>query len=249
MALSSTGKVPSGVPGLDEITGGGFPKGRVILIAGGPGTGKTILSTQFLVNGAKKFGENSVFVSMDESREHICREMAQFNWNLEQLEKEKKLAFVDASPIRHLPGEVKLGKMTVGKRDFSLISLVEGIRKGIESVGAKRVVVDSLASLAFNYPEQIQRRTGVLDLIEALSETNATCLMTTELRSSGLERDVEPEEYLAHGVLSLQTIQVGKSFLRAVQVVKMREAQIDLQPRPYRITANGIEIYPNETIF
>mgnify|MGYP002153769675 FL=1 len=249
MALSSTGKVPSGVPGLDEIVGGGFPRGRVILVAGGPGTGKTILSSQFLVNGAKKHGENAVFVSMDESKEHICRETAQFNWNLEQLEKEKKLAFVDASPIRHLPGEVKLGKMTIGKRDFSLISLVEGIRKGVESVSAKRVVVDSLASLVFNYPEPVQRRTGVLDLIEALSETNTTCLLTTELRSSELEREVEPEEYLAHGVISLQTIHVGKSYLRAIRVVKMREAQIDLQPRPYRITANGIEIYPNETIF
>lgn len=247
--MSSTGKIPSGVPGLDEILGGGFPRERVILIVGGPGAGKTILSTQFLVNGAVKYGDNAVFVSLDESKEHVQREMSQFKWNLDALEKEKKLAFVDASPIRHLPGEVKLGKMTVGKRDFSLISLVEGVRKGFESVNAKRIIVDSLASLTFNYPDPIQRRTGILDLVEALAETKATCLLTTELRSSGLERGVQLEEYLAHGVVVLQTIQVGKSFLRAVQVVKMREAQIDLQPRPYRITENGIEVYPSETIF
>jgi KaiC/GvpD/RAD55 family RecA-like ATPase len=248
--LSSTERVPSGIPGLDEIMGGGFPKERVILIVGGPGTGKTILTAQFLVNGIKKYGENAVFVSMDENREHIAREMGQFKWDLEKLENEKKFAFVDASPIRHLPGEVKLGKLTVGKRDFSLISVVEGIRKAFESINAKRVVVDSLASLTFNYPDPIQRRTGILDLIEALSETKTTCLMTSELRSSGLERGVQLEEYLAHGVISLQTIQVGgKSFLRAIQVVKMRETPIDLQPRPYRITENGIEVYPNETIF
>jgi KaiC/GvpD/RAD55 family RecA-like ATPase len=247
--LSSPGKIPSGVPGLDEILGGGFPRERVILIAGGPGAGKTILSTQFLVNGAMKYGDSAVFVSLDESKEHVQREMSHFKWNLDELEKGKKLAFVDASPIRHLLGEVKLGKMTIGKRDFSLISLIEGVRKGFESVNAKRIIVDSLASLTFNYPDLSQRRTGILDLIELLAETKATCLLTTELRSSGLERGVELEEYLAHGVIVLQTIQVGKSFLRAVQVVKMREAQIDLQPRPYRITENGIEVYPNETIF
>lgn len=246
--MTSAERTPSGIADLDQILGGGFPRERVILLIGGPGTGKTIFSTQFLLSGIKN-GENGVFVSLDESKDHILREMSHFKWNLEELEKERKMAFVDASPIRHLPGEVKLGKMTVGKRDFSLISLIEGIRKGFESVNAKRVVVDSLGALTLNYPDQIQKRTGILDLVEALSETKATCLLTTELRTSGLERRVQLEEYLAHGVIILQTMIVGKSYLRAIQVVKMREAKIDLQPRPYRITENGIEIYPSENIF
>lgn len=249
LAMSKVDGVPSGVPGLDDMVEGGLPRGRVILIVGGPGTGKTILSTQFLVNGAEKYAESGVFVSLDESKEHLYREMSRFGWDLEKLEREKKLALVDASPIRHLPGEVKIGKMTIGKRDFSLISLIEGIRGGVESVGGKRLVLDSLASLAFSYPDPVERRTGILDLIEAISHMGATCLMTTELRSSGLERGVQVEEYLAHGAILMQTLQVGNTFLRAIQITKMRERQIDFQPRPYRITEKGVQVYPNETVF
>src|SRR6266581_8508102 len=74
-------RTPSGIPGLDEILSGGFPRGRVILIVGGPGTGKTILTSQFLANGIKMYGENGAFVSLDETKSHYFREMAQMAGN------------------------------------------------------------------------------------------------------------------------------------------------------------------------
>lgn len=239
----------TGIPGLDELLNGGIPRGRVVLIVGGPGTGKTILCAQFLVNGIQKYGENGLIVTLDESKAHICSEMAKFGWNLAELEQANKLAFVDASPIRHVPGEVKIGKLTIGKREFSMVSLIEGVQRGVEMVNAKRVVVDPIASLIFQYPDMIQRRTAILDLIEALMTTGATCLLTTELRAVGLERSVQLEEYLAHGVIILQTLQVGKFLTRILQIEKMRETQIDTQPRPYKITETGIEVYSKESIF
>ncbi len=248
-SLSQTDRTPSGIPGLDALLGGGFPRGRVILIVGGVGTGKTIFSAQFLVKGVEEFGEGGLFLSLDESREHLYREMFQFGWNLKELEKKKKLAFIDASPIRHLPGEVKIGEMNIGKRDFSLLSVIEALGKGVESVNAKRIVVDPLAALVLNYPELAERRTAVLDVIEALSNTNATSILTTELASCGMEREKQLEEYLAHGVIALQTLKVGNSFVRAIQALKMRETQTDLQPRPYKISKNGIVVFPNEAIF
>jgi KaiC/GvpD/RAD55 family RecA-like ATPase len=86
-------------------------------------------------------------------------------------------------------------------------------------------------------------------LVEALVETGGTCMLTTELRIPGLERAVQLEEYLAHGVIVLQTVQVGRSIVRSLQVEKMRETAIDMQPRPYRITASGIEVFPKESIY
>ncbi len=225
---------------------GGFPRDRVILIIGGPGAGKTILCAQFLVSGIEKYGETGVLISMDENKEHLFREMLAFGWNLERFEKEKKLAFVDASPIRQLPGEVKLGNITVGKRDFSLINLIHLIRVARESVGAKRIVVDSMASLTFNYSDRTELRTGILDLIEALTNMKASCLITTEQREGSV--GIQTEAYLAHGVILLQTAQTGSNYVRSVRVLKMRETKLDLQPRPYKIAQNGIEVYAKEKI-
>ena len=247
--MSATSRTLTGIPGLDEILGGGIPQGRVVLVVGGPGSGKTILSTQFLVNGVRNYGENATFVSLDESKQHYYSEMSKFGWDLAKLEQEHKFVFVDASPIRTIPGEVKIGKMTIGKKDFSLLSLVEGIKSGVKAIDAKRVVIDPIASLIFQFPDAILRRNAVLDLVEALVETGGTCLLTTELRAPGLERSVQLEEYLAHGVIVLQVVQVGRSIVRSLQVEKMRETAIDMQPRPYKITSSGIEVFPKESIY
>jgi len=215
---------------------------------GGPGAGKTILATQFLVNGVRNYGERSAYVSLDESKQHYNSEMSKFGWDIASLEQERKFAFVDASPIRTIPGEVKIGKMTIGKKDFSLLSLIEGIKSGVKAINATRIVIDPIASLIFQFPDVVQRRNAVLDLVEALVETGGTCMLTTELRVPGLSRAMQLEEYLAHGVIVLQTVQVGRSMVRSLQVEKMRDTAIDMQPRPYRITHSGIEVFPKESI-
>ena len=244
-------RTPTGLPGLDEILSGGFPRGRVILLVGGPGTGKTILTSQFLFNGIKLYGENGAFVSLDESKSHFFREMGLFGWKFEELEKAKKFAFINASPLRHMPGEVKIGRQAIGRKDFSIMSLIEGIKTHAELINAKRVVVDPVTSLIFQYPDTTERRTAILDLVDALVRTGATCLLTTEIRAFGptLERAVQLEEYLAHGVVILSNAKVGKTYNRVLQVEKMRETPIDMQPRPYKISGNGIEVFPKETIF
>jgi len=216
---------------------------------GGPGTGKTILSTQFLVKGVELYSDNSVFVSLDESREHYYTEMKKFGWDLAKLEKEKKFTFVDASPIRNIPGEVKIGKMTIGKKEFSMLSLVEAMRATVKAIDARRIVIDPIASLIFQYPDMVQRRNALLDLMEALVGTGATCLISSELKRIGIERTVQPEEYLAHGVIILQSLQVGRSLVRVIQVEKMRETPVDTQLHPYRISENGIDIFAKESVF
>jgi KaiC/GvpD/RAD55 family RecA-like ATPase len=175
--------------------------------------------------------------------------MMKFGWDLAQLEKEKKFAFVDASPIRSIPGEVKVGKITIGKRDFSMLSLIEGVKGAVKETDAQRVVVDPIASLIFQYPDIVQRRNAVLDMVEALVGTGTTCMINTELRRAGMDRKVQLEEYLAHGVILLQTLQVGRSLVRVIQVEKMRETAVDLQPHPYKISEAGIEVFAREGVF
>ena len=247
--MSETPRTPTGIAGLDEILAGGIPSGRVVLVLGGPGTGKTILCTQFLVNGI--LSENAVFVSLDESRQHYYSEMEKFGWDLAQLEKEKRFLFVDASPIRNIPGEVKIGKTTIGKRDFSMLSLIEGIKAAVKGINAQRVAIDPIASLVFQYPDVVERRNAVLDLMEALVGMGSTCMVSSEQIAAGIgrEREVQLEEYLAHGVIMLQTLQVGRALVRVLQVEKMRETPVDMQPHPYKISGTGIEVFAKESVF
>jgi KaiC/GvpD/RAD55 family RecA-like ATPase len=242
-------RTPTGIAGLDEILGGGFPQGRVLLVLGEPGAGKTILCSQYLANGINKFGENALFVSLEESKPHYSREMSAFEWDLEGAEKTGKFGFVDASPIRTIPGEVRVGQVTIGRQDFSLISLLEVVRTNAKAIDAQRIVVDPVSLLLFQYTDESQRRKALLDLVEALSETGATCVLSSELSRVGIKgRTLQIEEYLVHGVILMTTIMQGRTMERIIQVEKMRETQIDRQPRPYRITEKGIEVYPRESV-
>jgi len=242
-------RIKTGVPGLDKMLGGGIPEGRVVLLVGGPGTGKTIFCSQFLVNGIEMYGDNGVFVSLDEGKSPYLREMSVFGWGLEKLEQDKRWSFVNASPIKHTISKNEISNISIGSKDFSLLNLISEIKNKVDEIKAKRVVVDPITSLVFQYPDVINRRTAILNIVEGLTEIGVTSMVTTELKTSGFERNIQLEEYLAHGVIVLQTLQVGKTSIRAIQIEKMRETSIDPQIRPYRITEKGIEIYPKESVF
>ncbi len=134
--------VPTGIPGADKILGEkGIPRGHSILIAGGPGSGKTTFAIQFLYKGATEHGEPGIYISLDEDPEDVKKNMSKFGWDLDKLEKENKLAFINVSPVRVASSE-KAGLIQLGMKEFKLIKLLEAIRIGIEEVQAKRVVID-----------------------------------------------------------------------------------------------------------
>jgi circadian clock protein KaiC len=242
-------RIATGIDGLDELVGGGFPGGRVILVIGGPGAGKTIMCSQFLYNGIYKNQENGVFVSLDESKDHFYAEMQKFGWDFRKAEEERKFAFVNAtrmSRVAMLKEELyKEESRSLRGKQLSVDRLIEDLQAKIQQVNAKRVAVDTLAALIFRFPDPIERRTAIVDLIEALADLGVTSLVTTELGYLGLERNALEEEFLVHGVIMMQTLFSGGTTTRAIQVEKMREAKVNPSLVPYSIDQNGIEIFPN----
>jgi len=241
----------TGVLGLDEMLGGGIPSGRSVLILGEPGAGKTTLCSLFLANGYRKFDENGVYVSLEESKGHLFREMARFGINFAAAEMKKQFVFVDASPMRHVPNIVRASNISIGKKEFSLLALMDSVKRAIGTVDAKRVVIDPLSYFIFQYTNSAELRGALIDLMDALAGLDATVLMTSELRSSGsIVRDrIQMEEYVAHGTIIMQSVRVGPGLVRVIQVQKMRECEADRQPRPYVINKDGIMVYPKETVF
>ena len=241
-------KVPTGVEGLDEMVGGGFPRGRVILVLGGPGAGKTILSSQFLYQGIAQHNENGIFVSLDEGRDHYYSEMLKFGWDFKKAEEEGKFLFLDATRLSRVAmlkeKMMKEETSSLRGKELQIDRLIEDLQVKIQQIGAKRVVLDTLASLFYRFLEPIERRTAGVDLIEALSDIDVTTIDTTELNYLGLERNLMDEEFLVHGVIMMQTLFYGGSTTRALQIEKMRGTNINPNLVPYTIDRNGIEIFP-----
>jgi len=246
-------KITTGISGLDELIGGGFPEGRVILVVGGPGTGKTIMCSQFLYKGIYENQENGVFVSLDESKNHFYSEMKKFGWDFQMAEKEHKFSFVDATRMSRVAMlKEKLYKeetQSLRGKQLSIDRLIEDLQARITHVRAKRVGVDTLAALTYRFPDSMERRTVIVELIESLGDLGVTSLVTTELGYLGLERNALEEEFLVHGVIMMQTLFSEGTTTRAIQVEKMREAKVNPSLVPYSIDDKGIEVYPNMPLF
>jgi KaiC/GvpD/RAD55 family RecA-like ATPase len=246
-------KINTGIPGLNDLIDGGFPKGRVILIIGGPGSGKTILCSQFLHEGIYKSNENGIFVSLDENKSHFVSEMQQFGWDFQKAETDRKFAFIDATRVSRVSMlKEKLFKeetKSLRGKQLPIDKLMEILQSKIASINAKRVVVDTLAALVYRFPDPIERRTAILDMIESIADLGVTGLVTTELGHLGLERKALEEEFLVHGVIMMQTLFSGATTTRAIQVEKMREVRVNPSLVPYTIGQTGIEIFPNMPLF
>ena len=134
-------------------------------------------------------------------------------------------------------------------KEFRLIKLFEAIKRGVEEINAKRVVVDPLTMFTIQFPDELERRLAMRDLMKELKKTGCTNLLISELMGTGMERYHQFEEYLAQGVIMLRTFLKESQLIRVFQVEKMRGLAIDNQPRPYQINNRGIEVFPNATIY
>ncbi len=240
-------RVPTAIPGLDELIEDGFIENDVILVTGGPGAGKSTFGIQFLYEGINKYGDPGVYVTLEESPTRIIRNMLRHNWDLERSIKDNKLRMIRANPIAY-GRYIKESDQTEGITDVesaTVENLLKQIFKQVKEIGAKRLFIDSITSLKISSDETTVRYM-IMEFMKNLENFDCTILITSELHNNMNEFSVE--EYLSEGVIRLHVTRVGGNRVHAIEIVKMRGVKHDETLHPYAITDEGIVVYPSEII-
>jgi len=244
-------RVRSGILGLDEMIEGGFPRGFSYAIVGGPGSGKTTFGAQFIYKGASIFGENGIYVTFDEPPYSISNNMKRYGWNLYDLESRGKFSFVDVSPIMgERPGAYVVKSGFLGREEFNIDSVIGAINDARRKVNAKRCVIDSVTALQLQLRDEFETRVQTLKLIKALTEMKLTTLLLAEKQEE--RADVQRfsiTDFLAQGVIILHIYRIGDSAVKALEIRKIRGVRHMEKLCPFKITDDGIEVYPQQTVF
>ncbi len=227
-------KCPTGIQGLDEITGGGLPRGRPTLVCGGAGCGKTLFAAEFLVRGAAQFGEPGVFMSFEETEAELKANVASLGFDLAGLVRRKKVVLeyvrVERSEI-HETGE------------YDLEGLFVRLNLAIDSVGARRVVLDTLEALFAGLPNEAILRAELRRLFRWLKDKGVTAVITAERGREQLTRH-GLEEYVSDCVILLDHRIHDQIATRHLRVVKYRGALHGTNEFPFLIGDNGISVMP-----
>ena len=232
--LPSLTKAPTGIEGLDDITGGGLPAGRPTLVCGAAGCGKTMLAAEFLVNGAMKFGEPGVFMMFEESADELAENMRSLGFDLRKLQKTKRVA-VDSVRV-HRSGAQETG-------EFELDGIFLRLGAAIDSVKAKRVVLDTLEALFAGISNHAIVRAELQRLFSWLKDRGVTAVITGERGSATLTR-YGLEEYVADCVILLDHRVSEQVSTRRLRVVKYRGSRHGTNEYPFLIGDAGISVLP-----
>ena len=234
---SAVEKILTGIRGLDEALMGGVPKGRSTLITGGTGTGKTVILNEFLYYGITKFKENGVYVTFEEDKRDIIKNVKGFGWDYASLIVQKKLVFVDAGALREMTFE--------SGQSYDLSPLIERVKYALKKVKAKRLAIDSLDNLFSRFQNKNAVRQALCQITAGLKSLGVTTLMTAEEFSpkQGLSR-YGVEEFVADGVIEIELIRGQQQFLRRMFVIKFRGTGFRSGIVEFEITDQGLVVYP-----
>jgi circadian clock protein KaiC len=227
-------KCPTGIPGLDEVTGGGLPKGRPTLVAGGAGCGKTLFAIEFLVNGVVQYDEPGVFLAFEENAEELAQNVASLGFNLKELARQKKLV-VDYVRIERTEIE-EAG-------EYDLEGLLIRLGHAIDRVGAKRVVLDTIEVLFGALPNLGILRAELHRLFRWLKDKGVTAVVTAE-RGEGTLTRFGLEEYVADCVILLDHRVTEQVSTRRLRIVKYRGTLHGTNEYPFLIGKRGISVLP-----
>ena len=227
-------KCPTGIQGLDEITGGGLPRGRPTLVCGGAGCGKTLFAAEFLVRGAAQFDEPGVFMSFEETDAELKANVASLGFDLAGLVRRKKIVLdhvhIERSEIQET-GE------------YDLEGLFVRLNHAIDSIGAKRVVLDTLEALFAGLPNEAILRAELRRLFRWLKDKGVTAVITAERGREQLTRH-GLEEYVSDCVILLDHRVNDQIATRHLRVVKYRGALHGTNEFPFLIGDEGLSVLP-----
>ena len=227
-------KAPTGIEGLDEITEGGFPQGRPTLICGGAGCGKTLLSMQFLIKGITEYDEPGVFMSFEEPSKDLSLNVKSLGFDLEDLKKQKKLV------VDH----VRVERAEIEETgEYDLDGLFIRLSYAIDTVKAKRVVLDTLESLFAGLDNQSILRAELRRLFQWLKDKGVTAIITGERGEATLTRQ-GLEEYVSDCVIILDHRVIEQVSTRRLRIVKYRGSTHGTNEYPFLIDEDGISVLP-----
>lgn len=227
-------KCPTGIEGLDEITGGGLPQGRSTLVCGTAGSGKTVLAMEFLLRGALQYNEPGVFMCFEETAEDLAKNFSSLGFDIQDLVERKKLS------IDH----VRIDRSEITETgEFNLEGLFVRLDFAINSIKAKRVVLDTIEGLFAGFTNEAILRAELLRLFVWLKEKGVTAIITGEQGEKTLTR-YGLEEYVADCVITLAHVSTEQIATRRLRIVKYRGSFHGTNDYPFLIDEQGISILP-----
>jgi circadian clock protein KaiC len=234
-SLPTFSKARTGIEGLDEITGGGLPVGRPTLVSGSAGCGKTMLAVEFLVRGATQFGEPGVFMMFEENAAELSANVRSLGFDLEKLVAQKKIVLdhvhIERSEIEET-GE------------YDLEGLFIRLGHAIDTIGAKRVVLDTIEALFAGLPNQAILRAELRRLFRWLKDRSMTAIITGERGEGNAITRYGLEEYVADCVIVLDQRMQDQISTRRLRVLKYRGTAHGMNEYPFLIGAHGFSVLP-----
>lgn len=227
-------KCPTGIHGLDEVTSGGLPRNRPTLVCGGPGCGKTLVAMEFLVRGATQFGEPGVFLAFEESAEELAQNVRSLGFDLNSLAEQKKLK---VSFVRIERSEIE------ETGDYDLEGLFIRLETAIDSLGAKRVVLDTVETIFSGLKNAAILRAELRRLFRWLKDKQVTAIITGE-RGHGTLTQYGLEEYVSDCVIVLDHRVTEQVSTRRLRIVKYRGSAHGTNEFPFLIGTQGISVLP-----
>jgi len=234
-------RVKSGIPGLDEILHGGIPSRNVVLLSGGPGTGKSIFGQQFLYYGLTQ-GEPGVLVALEEHPVQVRINMSQFGWDPRPYEEKGLFAIVDA--FTGGIGEAAKRERYVVRDLDDLPGFVDVLRQAVRDLGAKRVVIDSVTTLYITKPAMA--RGVVMRLKRVLAGLGCTSILVSQISVGERGFGGPGVEHAADGIIRLDLDEIEGELKRSMIVWKMRGTSHSMKRHPFDITDKGIVVYPDK---
>jgi circadian clock protein KaiC len=227
-------KCPTGIKGFDEVTDGGLPKNRITLFSGSTGTGKTLLGLDFLIHGAVSYNEPGVFMSFEETTEELYIDVASLNLNLQALVSKKRIRLEHVILER---GDIR------EKGEFDLEGLFIRLEHAIDSIGAKRVVLDSIESLFAGIKDAGILRLEIKRLFRWLKRKQVTAIVTGELGNGAYTRS-GLEEYISDCIILLDNRVREQISTRRIRIIKYRGSKHGTNEYPFVIDKGGLSVIP-----